>query len=172
MVRAELYWQAGGLDDDFFAHMEEIDLCWRLHHMGHKIYYHGQSTVYHVGGGTLPKNNPRKTYLNFRNGLYMLYKNTPWAQLWWKLPLRLTLDGIAGIKYLLGGTPKDCGAIIKAHMHFYKTAKRFSQKRKQSLAAKANGKGAPLYPGNIIWQHFIRGKKTFAQLRNVRPTAQ
>ena len=169
MVRSEQYWQAGGLDDDFFAHMEEIDLCWRLHHMGHQVYYHGQSTVYHVGGGTLPKNNPRKTYLNFRNGLYMLYKNTPWSQLWWKLPLRLTLDGLAGIKFLFSGGAKDCAAIIKAHLHFYKTAHHFRRKRVQSLAARTHDTKPPLYKSLIVWQHFFLGKKTFQQLRNVLP---
>ena len=94
-MRSSAFQESGGFDEDFFAHMEEIDLCWRLQHLGYKIFYNHQSTVYHLGGGTLKKSNPFKTYLNFRNSLYTLYKNASFISLFWKLPLRWILDLLA-----------------------------------------------------------------------------
>src|ERR1022692_4022740 len=99
-VRADVFHKLNGFDEEFFAHMEEIDLCWRIHNAGYKVMYCPQSEVYHVGGGTLPKNNPRKTYLNFRNNLLMIFKNAPKKDLWKICLLRLILDGVAGTKFL------------------------------------------------------------------------
>ncbi len=114
-VRANVYHQCGGLDEYFFAHMEEIDLCWRMQLAGYKIMACPQAIVYHVGGGTLPKGNARKVYLNFRNNLIMLYKNLPPGQLLWKLPLRLALDAVTAWKGLFAGDGTYFIAVLKAH---------------------------------------------------------
>ena len=126
-VRSSLYWQLEGLDNDFFAHMEEIDLCWRFKNAGYQIYYVGASEVYHVGGGTLHKSNPRKTFLNFRNNLILLYKNLPARKLWFILWLRFWLDGIALLRFLLKKQWGDAGAVSKAYWQFY-TSVRFWKK--------------------------------------------
>ncbi len=114
-IRAELFHQQGGFDESFFAHMEEIDLCWKLIRSGHRIYYTGQSTVFHVGAGTLSKTNPKKTYYNFRNGLTLLLKHLPLSQLIIKLPIRYFLDLMAAVKFLLEGHPRDATAVVSAH---------------------------------------------------------
>jgi GT2 family glycosyltransferase len=118
-IRAQEYNQIGGLDEFYFAHMEEIDLCWRLKNEGHKIMVCPSSTVYHVGGGTLNKINPRKTFLNFRNSLLTLYKNLPKNERFVKIFIRLNLDAIAGLKFLLDGKPTHALAIIRSHFTFY-----------------------------------------------------
>lgn len=165
-VRADLFHQAGGFDTTFFAHMEEIDLCWRLQRLGYEVWACGQSTVYHVGGGTLPKSNPHKTYLNYRNSLFMLYKNWPadgW--LWGKILLRLVLDGVSSLLFLKVGQWRDVQAIIRAHFAFYghlpylrRQRKALRQQQKQAVA---------LYPYSIVWQYFVKGKKTFRELRDL-----
>jgi hypothetical protein len=111
-----------GLDERFFAHQEEIDLCWRLKNAGRKVYYCGKSTVFHVGGGTLNKQSPQKTYLNIRNNLSMLLKNLPIAALLWVIPARLILDGIAGIYFGLKDGFPHLWAVLKAHFGFYAQA--------------------------------------------------
>ncbi|MBU1368150.1 MAG: glycosyltransferase family 2 protein, partial [Bacteroidetes bacterium] len=113
-VRADLYHQYGGLDDSFFAHMEEIDFCWRMKNQGYKIMYTGKSAVYHIGGGTLPKKSYRKTYLNFRNNLSLLYKNLPQDQLVKIILLRLFLDGVASLKFLFQAGLADFFAVMRA----------------------------------------------------------
>ncbi|NCC71603.1 glycosyltransferase family 2 protein, partial [bacterium] len=118
-VRAEVYHKFGGLDEDFFAHMEEIDFCWRVKNAGYKIMYCADSVIYHVGGGTLPKSSSRKTYLNFRNNLSLLFKNLPANKLHCVMLLRLILDFIAALKFLLNGDFKDAIAVTKAYIHFY-----------------------------------------------------
>ncbi len=155
VVRSKLYHQLGGLDEDFFAHMEEIDLCWRLKRQGHTIYYVGESTVYHVGGGTLSKVNPRKTYLNFRNGLSLLIKNLPLTALLWKLPFRIALDDVAAIRFLLKGQGRHAWAIVRAHVAAFR-------KLGSDLSKRTSVYGAPLsgiYSGLLIWQHFIKKSK-------------
>lgn len=121
-IRKEDYWSMNGLDERFFAHQEEIDLCWRLKNAGRKIYYCGKSTVFHVGGGTLNKQSPQKTYLNIRNNLSMLLKNLPIAALLWVIPARLILDGIAGIYFGLKDGFPHLWAVLKAHFGFYTQA--------------------------------------------------
>ncbi len=128
-IRSEVYHALQGFDDDFFAHQEEIDLCWRAINRGHHIKYTPKSTVYHVGGATLQQGNPKKTYLNFRNSLLMLVKNLPKSRLLPILFLRLCLDGLAGIQFLLKGKPKHTFAILKAHFSFYYLLPRFYKKR-------------------------------------------
>ena len=121
-IRKEDYWSMNGLDERFFAHQEEIDLCWRLKNAGRKVYYCGKSTVFHVGGGTLNKQSPQKTYLNIRNNLSMLLKNLPIAALLWVIPARLILDGIAGIYFGLKDGFPHLWAVLKAHFGFYAQA--------------------------------------------------
>ncbi|WP_281335909.1 glycosyltransferase family 2 protein [Flavobacterium eburneipallidum] len=118
-IRSSVYKELKGFDADFFAHQEEIDLCWRVFNKGHQIKYNSQSVIYHVGGATLQQGNPKKTFLNFRNSLLMLVKNLPKKQLIPVLFIRLILDGIAGIQFLSQGKFKHCWAIIKAHFSFY-----------------------------------------------------
>ncbi len=121
-IRKEDYWSMNGLDERFFAHQEEIDLCWRLKNAGRKVYYCGKSTVFHVGGGTLNKQSPQKTYFNIRNNLSMLLKNLPIAALLWVIPARLILDGIAGIYFGLKDGFPHLWAVVRAHFGFYTQA--------------------------------------------------
>ncbi len=118
-IRKEDFWAMKGFDERFFAHQEEIDLCWRLKNTGRKIYYCGASTVFHVGGGTLNKQSPQKTYLNIRNNLSMLLKNLPTSTLLWLIPFRLVLDGFAGIYFGLKDGFPHLWAVVKAHFGFY-----------------------------------------------------
>lgn len=129
IIRNKLYKQAGGLDSDFFAHMEEIDLCWRIQSLGYKFKAIPCSVVFHVGGGTLSKLNPLKTFLNFRNGLYMLIKNLPAKHLLYKLPVRIFLDWIASIKFLVEGNHKHSRAVIGAHFKALGSLRKTIRKR-------------------------------------------
>ena len=131
-IRNSVYKELNGFDADFFAHQEEIDLCWRAFNKDYIIKYNGQSTVYHVGGATLNEGNPRKTFLNFRNSLLMLTKNLPKSSLFQIIFIRLVLDGIAGIKFLTQGKISHCIAIIKAHFSFYKLFSKNYIKREKS----------------------------------------
>ncbi len=158
-IKAEHYWEAGGLDERFFAHMEEIDLCWRLQRKGHQIGYCGQSTVYHVGGGTLNTGSPFKTFLNFRNGLLLLLKNLPSSTLLPLLFTRMLMDGITGLKFLCQGKPFHFWAIFRAHIAFYRMAGEFWKERNHS-----DYKLQSIYPKSIVLEHFAKGKKRFAEL--------
>ena len=160
-VRADLYHQIGGLDDSFFAHMEEIDLCWRLKNAGYKVYCCPQSHIYHIGGGTLPKNSPRKTYLNFRNNLSLLVKNLPENKVFATITYRILLDWIAALKFLADGCFKDFRMVFKAHHDFFKRLKTLRAQRK------ANGykQVSCVYKRNIVFDNFFRGKKRFSELR-------
>ncbi len=161
-VKAGLYHEIGGLDEYFFAHQEEIDLCWRLQRRGYKIFVQPASVVYHVGGGTLPKGNNRKTFLNFRNNLVMLWKNLPIEVIVWKIPIRLLLDGMAAWKQLFSGDAGSFIAIIKAHLHF--TGWIFFGKYQKLPAGKENFRLKGWYHGNIVWDYFIKKKKTFSEI--------
>ncbi len=161
-VRAELYHSLGGLDEDFFAHMEEIDFCWRMKNAGHKLMFVPESTVYHVGGGSLPKSSPRKTYLNFRNNLFLLVKNLPAKRLGWVLFLRCFLDWSAALKFLMKGSASDAGAVCRAQWHFIRSFRRFMKKRK-SLVQKDV---AQVYRGSIVVDHFLRGADVFSKLNS------
>jgi GT2 family glycosyltransferase len=164
-IRAELFHKMGGFDEDFFAHMEEIDLCWRLHIGGYQVYCCPESVVYHVGGGTLPPSNPFKTYLNYRNSLAMLYKNLPSEKRWKIILFRLILDGISSLRYLPKGQWRDIWAIVRAHFQFY--AWIFGilpQKRKkiiQEIGPIKEQQSLPISPKSIIWAYFVQGHKTF-----------
>ncbi len=158
-VRMEAFREVGGLDADFFAHMEEIDLCWRFQRAGHTIYIAPESTVYHVGGGTLSKSNPRKTFLNFRNGLELLLKNLPPNQLVQKLGVRIVLDWLAAWRFLFAGNGKDFLAVFKAHLAFYGRFISTIQKR-----GGAYPKLSGMHSRSIVLDYFLRKKKTFSSL--------
>ncbi len=163
-IKTDLYKKAGGLDNSFFAHMEEIDLCWRLKSRGYDIYIVPQSVVYHAGGGTLSKINPQKTYLNFRNNLYILYKNHPSQNLIKILILRFILDGIAGIKFLLSGQFSHTFAIVKAHFSFYSTVHNFKLKRKENLEQRKVQSIPEIYSKSIVKAVFINNKNKYSDL--------
>jgi GT2 family glycosyltransferase len=158
-------WQAlKGFEPAFFAHMEEIDFCWRLQNAGQEVWYHGGSAVQHVGGGTLPKTNPRKTYLNFRNGLALLYKNAAPSELLSCMFQRLVLDGVAGLKFLTAGELANFWAVIRAHFSFYV---KFGYWRKRRLMAQPHlqaAQRAGVYNGSLVWAYFARGKRKFSEL--------
>lgn len=156
VVRSDAFHKVGGFDEDFFAHLEEIDLCWRLKALGYKIMYCGKSSVYHVGGGTLNKLNPRKTYLNFRNSLFMLYKNLPTASLVYLIGLRLVLDGIAGIKFLVEGNGKHTWAVVRAHFSFYAKLPLFYKKRQ--LQKQHSLDFPEVYKSSVVLDYFIKRK--------------
>ena len=167
-IRAEVYHAVGGLDEMFFAHMEEIDLCWRLKNLGYKIMYVPSSTVYHVGGATLDAYNPKKTYLNFRNNLYMIVKNDFYSKnLFFKVLTRMLMDGISGLKYISEGKLKHCLAIIKAHFSFYSNLK-FILKKRANLREliKADFKPTCIYQDWIVWAYFFSKKKKYSDLEN------
>lgn len=159
VVRAGVYHQLNGLDPFFFAHMEEIDLCWRIQNIGKKIKYVPQSTVFHVGGGTLHKSKPQKTFLNFRNNLIMLYKNLPQGKKFGVLIGRLFLDGLAGIKFLTEGKISHFTAIIKAHFAFY--AYMFKNTEKP---IKTSSIPNTIYPKSILYHYFVKKEKKYSDL--------
>lgn len=158
-IKAKLFHEMGGFDAHFFAHQEEIDLCWRLQRNGYLIYTCPQSVVYHVGGGTLPTGSSLKVYLNFRNNLIMLYKNLPFSQLIWKLPLRLALDALSAYKELLSGKTGYFMAVVKAHVHFTAWVLRKKEKIQAGYPAM---KG--VYKGSIVWQYFVKKRRIFSEI--------
>jgi len=159
MVRSNVFHELGGFDEDFFAHMEEIDLCWKIQRMGLQVFYCGSSHVYHVGAGTLLRSNPRKTYYNFRNGLSLIFKHWSMGAILFKLPLRLLLDYVALLKFLISGKPGDAMAIIKAHYHFVKSWGKTSAKRKL-LKSKYPISSRNTYSGLVLWDYFVLGRKS------------
>lgn len=161
-VRSALYQQLGGLDNYFFAHQEEIDLCWRLQLAGYKIMACPASVVYHVGGGTMPKGNERKIFLNFRNNLIMLSKNLPLSAALWKIPFRILLDIISAYKSLFSGNVIYFKAVAKAHAGFIKW--RLFYRNKSNYSGNRKAKLTGWYAHSIIWDHFIKGKKTFKEI--------
>ena len=163
-IRASAYKESNGLDDDFFAHMEEIDLCWRLKTKGYKIYYCKDSIVYHVGGGTLPMESPRKTYFNFRNGLFMLYKNLPDHKLWWVITVRLLLDYLTVVKFTLSGTIGKSWAIFRAHASFFRSIGSLKKKRMSNGKPGNYRKMKGVYRRSLFIDYFLLNKKTFNEL--------
>lgn len=165
MIRATDYWKVGGLDGRFFAHNEEIDLCWRLRAMGREIFCVPESKVYHVGGGTLPKNNPMKTYLNFRNNLTMLYKNLEADELQHVMRVRWWLDYVAAFKMLiLDGHWGDFKAVFKARKAFRKWKKDFEGDRQYLLQHRSVSNRQLLSPYSVLWQYYGKGRHHFSEL--------
>ncbi|MBT8232256.1 MAG: bifunctional riboflavin kinase/FAD synthetase [Bacteroidia bacterium] len=169
VIKKDVFNKLGGFDDDYFAHHEEIDLCWRIHNAGYKIMVLPESTVYHVGGGTLNYGNSRKIYLNFRNSLYTLFKNESILNLIFKVPCRLALDGIAAIKFLFSGEVKSTLAVLKAHFSFYGQFLSLLKKRKKLKSQIKNTSiGSPNKNGmvrlSIIWNYYIKRKKKYSDI--------
>ena len=160
MVRSELYRVVGGLDTAFFAHMEEIDLCWRIMLAGYKVMAVSDTSVFHLGGGSLPDSNPRKTYLNFRNNLLMLYKNLPNDVRTRKLIWRRMLDTIAWAKYIVTFKFKFASAIVKAHSDFAKMKNVYTSHPKVNLLAVR-----PYTRINILTSYYLLGRKVFSKLK-------
>jgi GT2 family glycosyltransferase len=161
-IRAELYHQMGGFDPFFFAHQEEIDLCWRIQHAGYQVYACPESVVYHVGGGTLPQGSSRKIFLNFRNNLIMLWKNLGHAERCWKIPYRLALDLLSVAKNLLMGKWPYAGAVIKAHWAFFGWLAWHRKKSHYPVHKIKNLHGK--FEGNVVWMHFLRGINSFSEI--------
>ena len=161
-VRSSVWKELGGLDDDFFAHMEEIDFCWRAKNAGYEVEYCPHSVVYHVGGGTLPKSNPHKTYLNFRNNMALLYKNLPQSRLAWVMVCRVVLDYVAAFKFLMERKPKEFSAVVQAHRAFYKWMPRLKVKRlrrQQQLPVSC------IHPRLILVDYYLLRHHLFSQLQ-------
>lgn len=160
-VRSSVWKQVGGLDADFFAHMEEIDFCWRAQNHGYRVRYCPESVLYHVGGGTLPKSSPFKTRLNFRNNLSMLYKNLPEDRLKKVLRRRMLLDGIAALKFLLQGHFGEFKAVREAHKEYRALRPQLKEKR----AALKQTAVAGIYQRLLLIDYYFRGSKTFSSLK-------
>lgn len=170
-IRAELFHRFGGFDGDYFAHNEEIDLCWRLKRAGYAVWCYPQSVVFHLGGGTLEYENPRKVFLNFRNSLFTLFKNEPLGKLFWLLPVRLLLDGLAAFRFAVKRQYGAIWAIVQAHFSFYSQWSTLFHKRKMvaqtielhKIKPKENRAG--ILRGSIVWKHYARRIKTFSRLK-------
>ena len=163
-VRASVYHALGGLEPAFFAHMEEIDFCWRAKNAGYKIMYNGHSQVFHVGGGTLHKSNPRKTYLNFRNGLALLYKNLPASQLVATLVTRVLLDWLAAGRMLVYGQKEDAQAVLNAHVDLIRNGRYWHRRRKAQPHKGTFPDMVGVFKGSIVWEYFIRRKESVQEL--------
>jgi GT2 family glycosyltransferase len=168
MVKASLFKEQLGFDESFFAHMEEIDLCWRLKNAGYSIHFVGNSSVYHLGGGTLSSISPNKTYLNFRNNLFLLYKNLPDGFLYRTLFARMVLDGVAFIQFLLSTKFSHAGAILKAHFSFYKRLKYLKQNRDKYKNYHQLKYLKGVYNASIVYTFYIKSIKVFNQLLPIK----
>jgi GT2 family glycosyltransferase len=164
-IRSEIFHRIGGFDETFFAHMEEIDLCWRIHLAGSKVMYCPASEIYHVGGGTLPKNNSIKTYLNFRNNLMMLYKNADRKTFFSILLFRTFFDLVAAIVFLFFSGWNDCKAVLRAHVYFHRNRNKVL---KNTLEVRESGFIELIYPKSILFAYFIFKKKKFSDLEHYR----
>ena len=164
MIRSRDYWDVGGLDGRFFAHQEEIDLCWRLRSRGRGVVVVPQSVAYHLGGGTLPQGNPRKEYLNFRNNLLLLYKNLPEARLVKVMRLRFWLDLLASVKFLLTGHVRSFLAVWRGRRDFYRFRPQFAKDRVENLRLAVLSPVPEQSTFSLLWQYYVKGKKTWKQL--------
>lgn len=158
-IRSKAFRKVGGFDEDYFAHQEEIDLCWRLQGKNNKILSVGSSKVYHVGGATLGAGNAQKTFLNFRNSLFNLIKNVSGDAIYLTIFVRLTLDGLAGVHFLIQGKPRHVLAIVRAHFSFYKAVPKFIKKRRFYSTDKKY-----YLINSIVYQYFMNKKQTFNRL--------
>ena len=161
-VKASVYNELGGLDEYFFAHQEEIDLCWRAQLAGYKVYACPASVVYHVGGGTLPKGNAQKVYLNFRNNLVMMAKNMRTWEAVWKISLRFVLDAISAVKSLLSGEGTYFTAVVRAHVRFCGWL--LAERKKSLFPVARKGALAGYLQKSVVWSYFVRGKRKFSEI--------
>ncbi len=159
-IRSSVYHQFGGLDEDFFAHMEEIDLCWKINRTESKVFYCGQSTVYHVGAGTLNYESPRKTLLNFRNGIALIYKHFDPMELAYKLPVRLTLDWAAAARFLVQGKVGNAASVLRAHFQFFSHIGESTRKRRAIRGKFPHYSRKNIYNGLVLIDHFFRGRRS------------
>ncbi len=164
MIRSDIFKKVGGFDDEFFAHMEEIDLCWRLKNRGYRVVCIPESTVYHVGGGTLNAEHPYKTYLNFRNNLLMLYKNLPTISLKKTLKHRFWFDNIAALQMLITGKPKNALNVLKARKDFKNSVSKFEEKRNNNLLYSTNMNHPEMFQKSIVLSYYLFRKKKFSGL--------
>ena len=164
LIRSELYNQVGGLDDEFFAHMEEIDLCWRLKGQGFRIVCIPQSEVYHVGGGTLQVEHPHKTYLNFRNNLLMLYKNLPQKSLSNIMRWRMLFDYAAAFQLFVTGKPQNAKSVLEARKDFKKMLPGFVDKRIENLSSATRTDFPEMLRKSIVIEYYLKGNKTYSKL--------
>lgn len=164
-IRSSDYWNAGGLDASFFAHMEEIDLCWRLNARGRKLVCLPESTVYHVGGATLQEESPRKTFLNFRNNLLMLYKNLSENEFKRIHTQRKALDYLAALQFLISGKRPNASAILKAHREFRVIQKEYVKERDNNLQRTTNSPIKTIYQGSILYDFYLKKRKIFSDLK-------
>lgn len=163
-IQADLFHEAGGFDAHFWAHMEEIDLCWRLKNRGYRIVYTPKSKVYHLGGGSLAYDNPRKLFLNFRNNLWLLYKNLPSNRLFSILFMRMILDGVAALKLIGELNFNGIRSVLKAHYHFYKSLNELHRRRMSVLRNKEFNKPKEMLHKSIVFQFYVRKKKRFSDI--------
>jgi len=163
-IKKAVWEKTSGLDPDLFAHMEEIDLCWRLKNLGYKIIYCPDAEVYHVGGGTLDTNNPRKIFLNFRNNLMIMQKNLPLSEVYFQLIIRFFIDFVALIQFLIKGKPEFAMAVSKAHFQFLKNLHITGRKRADRQLPYCNHTG--VFKSSVVWSFFIKGIRHFSQLTN------
>lgn len=164
LLRSAAYHQVGGFDNDFFAHMEEIDLCWRIQRAGYRIMVIPESEVYHVGGSVILYGSTEKTFHNYRNNLIMLTKNLPIGRLVWMIPWRIFLDLVSGIQAMVSGRPADFGAVLKAHFHYWGSWGKWLKKRRDLKSRIPYHRLKGVYPKSIVWQYFIKGIKKFSDL--------
>ncbi len=164
IVRADAWKKCGGFDPDFFAHMEEIDLCWRFHKAGYRVCFLPDSVIYHVGGGTLPYSSPLKTYLNFRNSLFLLYKNLPDKRLHRVLFVRKILDGMAAVFFLSKGSLESIRAVWKAHMDYYKAMADLRKKREKVKELEISKTEPEVLNKSIVFEFYVKGNKTYKSL--------
>ena len=163
-IRSEIYNEVGGLDEDFFAHMEEIDLCWRTKNKGYSIWYEPTSVVYHIGGATLSQEKWQKTYLNFRNNLFLILKNDYSKWFWLKFVFRLTLDGISAVKFIFDLNPKHSYAVFKSHVSMYFMLPKSISKRNQLKRQVYNPNRNGILNESVVWKYFIKKIKTFDEI--------
>ncbi len=164
-VKTKIYQRLGGLDPIFHAHMEEIDFCWRVNAAGYHVYFYPKSIIYHVGGGTMPASNPRKTYLNFRNSTGVLYKNVSSKTLWWKIPAKILIDLLAAVKFVASGKIKDAQAVILGNFHFLANISKWHKRREVSKALVPGKINKIIYPGILVFERYLKQRKRFSQLR-------
>ena len=164
LIRAVHYRKAGGLDENFFAHMEEIDLCWRLKRLGYSIVFIPSSMVYHVGGGTLSRGDPMKTFLNFRNSLLLLCKNLPPGNRSGIMFIKKVLDAISAFRFLLQGSFSDFRAVVRAHISYYGMKKEYREKGTGDRPSGSEASVSGIYPRSIVVQFFLKGRKSFSEL--------
>lgn len=161
IIRSQVYHDFSGLDEDLFAHMEEIDLCWKIHRSGQEVMYSGKSSVYHLGAGTLGYDSPRKVYLNFRNNLILIYKHLDPGELIYKLPLRLMLDWLAAGVFALQGKPKNALSVLSAHINFLRDLAKTRSKRAALRRKHPSYSRKTIHSGSILLDYYLKGQRKY-----------